>query len=178
MRTFLANGRRLAALLAAVLLAAGGATTGPSVIGSPYNDADIVAITMASNDGEILTSEPALEKATAPAVRDFAQLMVHDHTAANEQLRHVGVEPQENDLSRQLTGSAAETVQALATYSGAQYDRAYMDAQIAMHRYTLNALDNTLIPAARRRHLINTLKQIRETVASHLEQAEQVRAGL
>jgi len=169
---------RLATAAGIALLAAGCATAGPAVIGSALNDANIVAVAMAANNGEVLTSEPALQKATAPAVRDFAQRMVVDHNAANEQLRAVGVDPQENDMSQQLTASAAETVQALSTYTGAGYDRAYMDAQISMHRYTLNSLDNTLIPAARRRQLINTLRQIRETVAAHLQQAEQVRAGL
>lgn len=142
-------------------------------------DGQIVAVAMAANSGEVQTSQPMVSRATSPAVQQFAQEMVTDHSAANDKLQALGIAPMQNDLSQQLAANAAQTVQSLSAYSqGAALDRTYMQAQLAMHQYTLNSLDNVLIPSARSDQLRMALQQIRATVADHLQKAQQIAGSM
>ena len=73
--------------LATVLVLFGCSTYTPmsssSVLGgTPVSDSDIAAIVTTANQGEIDQANAALTKASSSAVRDFAQMMITDHTNA------------------------------------------------------------------------------------------------
>jgi len=142
------------------------------------SDRNIVAVAIAANDGEIQTSQVALVRATDAAVLNFAQEMITDHTDLNEQLQGLGISPSENALSRLLMQTAAQTTQTLNQLSGTAFDRAYMDAQIAMHQSTLDLLEDNLIPQAGNGPLRSVLLEMEQDVTDHLQQARQIRAGL
>jgi putative membrane protein len=147
--------------------------------GTAFTNAQVVGVVIAANQGEIDTSEPAVERATNEAVREFAQRMVTDHAAANQRLEALGIATAQHDLREQLETSARQTTQALQQYPrGAAYDRAYMDAQIRLHEYKLNSLDNFLIPSATNAALRQELQQMRTSVNAHLTQAREVRQAL
>jgi putative membrane protein len=178
------SSRRLPSWVAAVivgpLLVASGcapAVQGAAAAAGP-TDAEIVAIARAINQGEVVTNQPAVQRAQTAAVRQFAERMVADHTAANERLLALGITPQENQLSRQLTQSAQQTTQVLQQYPEATFGQAHMDSQVELHRYALNTFDNYLIPSSRSGRLRTLLQEMRTTVAAHLEQARQVRGSL
>jgi putative membrane protein len=147
------------------------------IVGGP-TDAENVAIARAANQGEVETSQPAVQRAQNPAVRQFAERMVADHTAANQRLQALGIAPRENEQSRQVTQTARQTAQALQLFPADGYDRAYMDAQIALHQYTLAMLEEYLVPSSQSRALRALLEEMRGTVAAHLEQARQLRGTL
>jgi putative membrane protein len=171
-----AAGVGLALLLAAA--ACGPAVAPPPVVVGGPTDRESVAIAQAANQGEIETSQPAVQRAQSPAVRQFAERMVADHTAANQRLLALGIAPQENEQSRRVTQSARQMGQALEQFPPHAYDRAYMDAQIALHQYTLTMLESYLIPSSRSGRLRTLLEEMRGTVAAHLEQARQIRGTL
>ena len=64
--------------------------------------------------------------------------------------------------------------------SGAAFDRAYMDRQIAAHQYALRTIDN-LLPSLRAGASAETVRmtvEMRASVVRHLAMAQQLRAGL
>lgn len=137
-------------------------------------DGEIVAVAVALNNGEIVTSEPAQTRASSEEVRSFADRMITDHTAANEQLQMLGIALVQNALSEQLTGTAVQQASALNELEGAEFDTAYMEAQLTLHRTALETLDGTLIPQAENAELRAQLEQMRAAVAEHLALAESI----
>src|ERR1700736_810213 len=89
-------------MLLAVMLLAGCATTQPQKL----TDSDIAMIMRVANLGEVREGELARSKTTNTAVRDFAVMMVTEHTAQNNKaeskLANANVASSDTDLSRQL----------------------------------------------------------------------------
>jgi uncharacterized protein (DUF305 family) len=75
-------------------------------------------------------------------VRSFAQMMVSDHTAAlaaaRDTLQREGITPGENATTRTLRDNSQRAVSSLSTYSGASFDRTYMQSQVDLHQWLLN----------------------------------------
>ena len=112
------------------------------------DDDDVLHVFISANNGEITTSQPFVEDFQSNEVRDFAMMMVRDHTAANERARALPIEPDDSDLSRRLDAMAAAKARELGDLAGAELDRAYMDTQIQLHTMTLDMRDRVLLPNA------------------------------
>lgn len=172
----------LAAALAVmpVLAACGPGFPDPEVQAAAIGlaDPDVADIVMAANRGEIDTGQLALQRAADASVRTYAQRMVAEHTQVEEQLRanleRSGIAPRETDRSRALRASTASTLTPLSQRSGADFDREYMRVQVQQHQWLLQALDNSLIQAARDERLRSQLQRIRPAVANHLRDAERL----
>jgi putative membrane protein len=86
-----------------------------------------------SNRSEIALGNLALAMATDPSVRSYAQMMVADHTAAENDLKQIT-----NDLGLgmpmdSLTPMAQMTRMQLMSLTGTQFDSAYIVSQVPMH---------------------------------------------
>lgn len=143
---------------------------------------DIAGIMMAANEGEVQQGNAASTRATRPEVRAFAQMMVTDHTNAINSARDVfsryNITPGDNDITSALRTNSQRTVTNLATYQGVAYDRTYMQTQVALHSWLLDALDMALIPSARNNDVRTLLQTQRGHVAMHLERAQEILRGL
>src|SRR5690606_10427715 len=137
----------------------------PAASTSQIDDADIAAIVVTANTIDIENGELARERATDPRVREFAETMIRDHTAVNENAQalvtRLGVTPTPNDVSQSLRDSATATRERLSGLTGAEFDRAYMANEVEYHRLVLTALDETLIPSATNAELRETLVSVR-----------------
>jgi putative membrane protein len=115
-------------------------------------------------------------------VKAFAETMIRDRTALNngatELVTRLGVTPRENDVSRSLEQQAAQMRDTLQTKSGAEFDRAYIDNEVAYHRAVLQAIDETLIPNAKNAELKQMLVDVRPAIQAHLEHAQSIRRSL
>jgi putative membrane protein len=82
--------------------------------------------------------------------RAFAQRMIGDHTAVNDQALTLvkNVTPEDNATSQSLTKQAEATRKKLAALTGAAFDKAYVDNEVAFHKAVNSALSTTLIPDA------------------------------
>lgn len=184
---------RLTAAAAALGLAAGlyaapthaRVNSAPPAAGSPsaaVTDPQIAAIVVAANAVDIEAGKLALTKTRNRKVRAFAEEMIRDHTAVNKAasdlVAKLGVTPEENDTSRGLTSSGEQTRARLGGLSGKEFDRAYIDNEVAYHRLVLDAVDKTLVPSAQNAELKATLVNVRPTIAAHLRHAEQLQASL
>lgn len=157
-------------------------TTDVAVVPGAHPETDIAGVVATANQGEIEQGNAAAARAATAEVRSFAQMMVADHTAALQNGQAVfsaaGITPGENDTTRILRDNSRLTVTNLATYSGTAYDRTYMQSQVDLHQWLLNALDTALIPSARTAELRTLLTTQRASVAAHLEQARAIRGRL
>jgi putative membrane protein len=116
------------------------------------NDAQIAHIACTAGTIDIKAAQLALEKSKNKEVRTFADDMVRDHTAVNEQalalVKKLNVTPEDNDTSKALLKQAAEKEASLKELKGAAFDKAYAENEVAYHKAVDGALQNTLIPSA------------------------------
>lgn len=82
---------------------------------------------------EVEASKLALERATTPAVKDFAQTMVTDHTKANEELKAAA--SQKNiSLPAALSDKSQKKLNDLREKSGKDFEDAYTDCMVKDHK--------------------------------------------
>jgi putative membrane protein len=116
------------------------------------NDAQIAHIAYTAEQIDIKAAQLALQKSKNKEVRDFAENMVRDHTAVNDQalalVKKLNVTPRDNDTSKGLVKSADAKQVELAKLDGGAFDKAYADNEVAYHNMVDNALETVLIPDA------------------------------
>jgi putative membrane protein len=143
-----------------------------------WSEAEVAGVVIAAHDGQIQQGNIAVERASSPQVRDFARMMANDHAAALQRSRELfdrrNIVPAENETVRTLRTGSQRTVETLASYSGAAFDRAYIRSQVEQHQWLLNTFDRALIPSARSADVRNLLDAQRTAVAQHLEQARTI----
>jgi putative membrane protein len=88
---------------------------------------------------EVSDGTLASEKATDPKLKDFAAMMVKDHSAANDKLSALAG-------TKNITLPTSASVTQMATHeklkleSGDTFDKSYIKGQISAHRATLRLL--------------------------------------
>lgn len=146
------------------------------------NDAQIAAIVVTANSIDVANGEQALEKSNNAQVRQFAETMIGVHTAVNESagelVGRLGVTPEGNDISRSLQSDGEAMRARLDGLSGAAFDRAYIENEIAYHEAVIDAVDSLLIPNATNEELRQTLVDARPVFEGHLTHARTVRQQL
>ncbi|HEX8432200.1 MAG TPA: DUF4142 domain-containing protein [Longimicrobium sp.] len=146
-------------------------------------DANVAAIASAANQDEIQTSQAALQKGENAEVKKFAQMMIDEHTAVEQEqtqlLQSKGLAPQDNAQSTQMKQMTQTELQRMSAMNGAAFDAAYMAHQVTAHDATLKALDGTLIPNATDPQMKAMLTdKVRPAVARHLEEARRIQGTL
>ena len=158
-------------------------TTPPAAAAAPtINDAQIAHIVVTANSGDSAAGELAKKKGATKAVKDFGQTMATDHGGVNKQavalVTKLNVTPEDNDTSRQLKTGGDANLAKLESLSGAAFDKAYIDNEVAYHQAVLDALDKTLIPNAKNAELKGLLEKVRPAFVAHLEHAKSIQSGL
>ena len=145
-------------------------------------DPQIAHIAYTAGQIDIEAAKQALAKSKNKDVLDFAQDMVRDHTAVNDQalalVKKLKVTPEDNDTSRALTKQAAAKREELAKLNGAAFDKAYVDNEVAYHKTVDSALESTLIPSATNAELKSLLQTGLKIFQGHEQHAEHVAAEL
>jgi len=146
------------------------------------SDAQIAGIVVAANQIDIDAGKAAKAKSKNKEVQAFAQQMITDHSAVNKQagdlVKKLKVKPEDSDTSKGLKSAAKQTADKLKGLSGAEYDKAYADNEVAYHQQVLDALDKALIPNAKNAELKGLLEKVRPAFVAHLEHAKMVVASL
>jgi putative membrane protein len=145
------------------------------------NDAQIAHIAYTAGEIDIAAGKQALAKSQDAMVRAFADQMVRDHTAVNDQalalVKKLGVTPEANPTSTALSDAAAKKLAEDAKLSGRAYDKAYIDNEVAYHKTVNGALSNTLIPDAKNMELKQLLETGLKLFREHQEHAEHLAAS-
>jgi putative membrane protein len=146
------------------------------------NDAQIASIVVTANQVDIDAGNLATSKASNADVKAFAQQMVTDHTGVNKQatelVTRLKVKPEDNATSQSLKAGGDANVATLKGLSGAAFDKAYIDHEVAYHQQVLDAVDKVLVPSASNADLKALLVKVRPAFVAHLEHAKHVQASL
>lgn len=164
------------AMLAALGLALGiaGAAAGTA----KPTDPEIAHIAYTAGQLDIEAAKQALDKSKNDEVRAFAQRMIGDHTSVNDQalalVKKLNVTPEDNATSQALAQAADAKRKELAGLGGAEFDKAYVDNEVAYHKAVNAALSGTLIPAARNPELKSLLQNGLKLFEAHRSHAERL----
>ncbi|GAB3552298.1 DUF4142 domain-containing protein [Noviherbaspirillum agri] len=146
------------------------------------SDAQIAAIVVAANSVDIDAGKLARSKSGNKQVKDFAQLMINDHSGVNKQavalVRKLNVTPEENDISRSLKSDGAATLERLSGLKGNAFDKAYVANEVTYHQAVLDAIDNTLLPSAKNAELKGLLEKVRPAIDAHLQHAKHMQSSM
>ena len=146
------------------------------------NDAQIAHIAYTAGALDLQAGKQALAKSHNKAVRSFAETMVRDHGAVNQQalalVKKLGVTPEANATSEALTRQAKEKARELGKLSGRAFDRAYIHNEVAFHRTVNGALSTSLIPSAHNAELKALLETGLTLFQEHQKHAEQIEKNL
>ena len=154
----------------------------PAAAADAPTDPQIAHIAYTAGNLDVAAGKQALARSHNAAVRSFAQLMIRDHQAVNEQalalVKKLHVTPEANPTSASLSRNADDTLHRLSHLSGRAYDRAYVENEVAYHKAVNAALESTLIPNARNGELKSLLETGLTLFREHQAHAEQVAKGL
>lgn len=152
------------------------AWTGVAAQTGAINDAQIAHIAYTAGTIDVAAGKQALAKSTNKDVRAFAEEMVRDHAAVNDQalalVKKLGVTPQDNPTSVALNKGAADELKKLSQLSGTAFDRAYVANEVAFHRTVNGALKDRLIPDAQNPELKALLETGLRLFSEHQAHAE------
>ena len=173
--------KRTTSLCVTLLVLAFGATAAWAQGAGP-TDPQIAAIVVTANQVDIDAGKLAKSKAQSPEVREFAQRMITDHGGVNksatELVQKLHVTPEPSATSASLKQGGDENLAKLKTLSGAAFDKAYIDHEVAYHQAVLDAVDKTLIPSAKNAELKALIEKVRPAFVAHLEKAKSIQASL
>jgi putative membrane protein len=146
------------------------------------NDAQIAHIAYTAGVIDIDAAKQALKKAHNKDVKAFAEDMLRDHKAVNDQalalVKKLKVTPEDNATSEALTKAAKAEHAKLAKLSGAAFDKAYVANEVAFHKQVNGALKDLLIPSATNPQLKDLLETGLKIFQGHEEHAEHVQSEL
>ena len=144
-------------------------------------DPQIAHIAYTAGVIDIDTAKLALSKSKNKAVTGFAQSMVDDHQAVNNQalalVKKLGVTPEDNATSQALVKDADKKRAELAKLNGNAFDRAYVENEVAYHKHVNGALKGLLIPSAQNAELKSFLQTGLKVFQGHEQHAEHVAAA-
>jgi putative membrane protein len=150
--------------------------------GAKPNDAQIAHIAYTAGNIDIEAAQLALEKSKNKEVRSFAEDMVRDHKAVNDQalalVKKLNVTPQDNDTSKALLKQATDKQTSLKGLNGAAFDKAYANNEVAFHKTVDGALQGTLIPSASNAELKDLLSTGLKIFQGHEQHAEHLAQSL
>jgi putative membrane protein len=145
-------------------------------------DPQIAHIAYTAGTIDIAAAKQALARSHNRAVRQFAEEMVRDHAAVNDQaltlVKKLHVTPEANPTSSALSRQAGATLRRLSRLHGRSFDRAYARNEVAYHNSVNGALSGTLIPAASNPELKSLLQTGLTLFREHQHHAEHLAANL
>lgn len=145
-------------------------------------DAQIAGIVVAANTVDINAGKLAEKKAHSKEVKAFAKQMVTDHSGVNKSatalVKKLKVTPEDSDTAKSLKDGGDANIAKLKGLKGKDFDKAYVDNEVAYHQAVIDAIDKTLVPNAKNAELKDMLVKTRPAFVAHLEHAKTIQAEL
>ena len=146
------------------------------IAGREYSNAELTGFLNGYNDAEIEIGQMAQPKATDAGVKAFAQQIVTDHralkTAVNTAVQGINVTPampaDDEDL---IEDHQAAMKDLTAKAKGADFDKAFIEHEVAMHKKVLDEIEDSL-GRGKNTEIRAVLEKARDGVKAHLTTAE------
>lgn len=146
------------------------------------NDAQIASVAVTANQVDVDYGKIALQKSDNDEVKKFAETMIKDHNDIIAQavtlVTKLGVTPEDNDVTQSLLDGEKSTSEKLNALDGAEFNKAYIENEVAYHQAVINAVKNILIPQAQNEELKETLIKITPLLEHHLEMAKKAQSDI
>jgi putative membrane protein len=156
------------------------AQTAPAA--APPNDAQIAQIVLTADSVDVDYGNLAAKKTKNAEIKAFAETMIRDHTAVNAKAtalaKKLGMTPEASDTSKSLKSDGEKEMAKLKAMHGAEFDKAYIDNEVAYHESVIGALDKVLLPNAKNAELKSLLESGRPIFVSHLNHAKELQTSL
>jgi putative membrane protein len=153
------------------------APAGPDTgAGAEATPAAVLSQMNVANTMEIQLSRMASKKATTPAVKRIATLLITDHSKNLQEVTALA-----KQLNVSLTPATGGSVSAsdsaampadLQGKSGAEFDRAFVQHQIQAHQSNIEKIQSQLIPAVQEPQLTAYLQKTLKEMQGHLATLE------
>jgi len=145
-------------------------------------DAQLAQVLHVASQIDIANAKLALDKSSNGSVRDFAAAALNDYaaadSAASSSLAIANIKPQDNAISQSVDGAASEHAQRLSQLSGAAFDEAYAQNELAYHVFITGALQVALIPSAQNPQVASLLQEQLALYEKHLQEARELAGQL
>jgi putative membrane protein len=175
--------KSIALIATSVALAAFGiAYAQTNAAGSPPSDGQIAQIVLTADTVDVDYGKMAAKKTSSAEVKAFAETMIRDHTAVNDKAaalaKKINLTPEASDTSRSLKSDGDKMLAKLKGMHGAEFDKAYIDNEVAYHTSVIGALNTVLLPNAKNAELKALLESGKPIFESHLEHAKTLQKSL
>lgn len=146
-----------------------------------WTDANIVALLDEANAGDSTAGAVAATKGTAAAVRDFGKRMMRDHhqlraqgEALAKKLKITPAAPSDDPVT---PAGQKEMGTLNSTAKGKDFDRAYIDAEVDIHKAVLD-LATKAASQTQTAELKNLIQKAAPVIQGHLDKAESIQKTL
>jgi putative membrane protein len=153
--------------------------SGTTAVGTTTVDEETADFFVKAADGgmaEVAAGKVAQEKSTNAKVKEFAGMMVQDHTGANTQLKELAAKKNVT-LPDTVSNDHKEAAAEVSKKTGKNFDKAYMDMQVKDHEKTVDLFEkgskNVKDPEVKS-FIDNTLPKLK----AHLESARNINKSL
>jgi putative membrane protein len=157
------------------------ADIGPSSTAGGLSDANIVALLDEANKGDSAAGAFALRKAANPEVKAFAKLMMGEHHALRMQglqlAKKLNVTPQPPANDPVQAAGQSEMAALTSAPKGAQFDRTYIDQEVAIHKAVMDLAEKAH-GAAQNGELKALIEKAKPVLQKHLDRAEEIQKKL
>lgn len=144
-------------------------------------DPNIVAIFDLANTADIESGTLAKDLAQNQEVKQLGEMFAMAHTSVRQQGRDLakklGVTPV-MPMGNTMLADHQKAMASLKTKHGAEFDKAWLDHEIAYHQAVIDAVTKTLLPATKNAELKALVEKVAPAFVGHLEQAKALRAKL
>ncbi|EMQ95489.1 hypothetical protein D778_02583 [Xanthomarina gelatinilytica] len=145
-------------------------------------DTEIASVAVVANQIDIDYAQVALKRSKNKDILDFANRMIEDHNAVIQQavalVEKLGVNPKDNAVSQSLLKQSEETLETLKEVDEHDFDKTYIDNEVAYHKAVIDAVNGLLIPEANNTELKGLLEAVVPALEAHLEHAKMTQAKI
>ena len=145
------------------------------------DDPTIVAIFDGANTADIETGALAAEKAQTESVREFGKMLARDHRMVRQQGRDLAAKLKVTPTppgDRSAADAHAKAMASLRGKSGLDFDRAFLEHEVAFHAAVIEAVKTTLLPAIDNAELRALVVKVAPAFEAHRQAAQQLLAKL
>jgi putative membrane protein len=145
-------------------------------------DSEVASVAVVANQIDISYAEIAIKKSKNKKILEFANRMITDHNAVIKQavalVTKLSVTPKDNAVSQSLNENAEKTREMLRKASKKEFDKMYIDNEVAYHKAVISAIRDLLIPESENKELKELLEAVLPALEAHLGHAKMVQSKL
>ena len=138
-------------------------------------DANILAKEAGGDSAEIQIATLARDKATSPAVKSYAEMLIRDHSKAlddgHKLAKKIDVAPQAppNDTTAQMTTHVLDRFRSIA--KGAAFDTAFVNHEVEDHQHDIQEA-HEMAAAAQKPEVKDAVQKSLPVLEKHLKRAQ------